>query len=379
MQDKSPKALRTIQIHDYTSFKNLPDPGNVGDNTNERSPEELAAIRARLVAVGGERSLDSAQAALMAVFQSGIQDGINWAGIEFGFQFRSGSDGAQVGAAIDYTLAVYERYREYIQSNFTGEEFDKHMAMLHELIARNMEKIADGYADNIGAFLEKYGVESEHNVLKESIFALFDESLSAKSGVSLADFGISAPDNKSGNLYSMDEILALAFMQAPAGKGVPLNRDRRDGTPEGLIVYALKKEFIYEAFSISDSVKGKIETVFSNSVNSFIDDWNKSYEKQMSMPGANTYSKDFLAKIAPYDRELVWQDINEILENMRSGLSVVDALKKTGWFDVFIKEVDTTKFENYFGESSLADDFNSFLTQMGLIRQLSIEGIDWTV
>jgi len=309
-------------------------------------------------------------------YQSNLKradNAINWSI----FQHISYNASTQIGVDIDYAVSVYQTYKKYIQDTFTGEERDEYMAKLHELIAQAMKDIANGYADEMGSFLEKYGVKGEHNALKESIFALFEERLMAKSGVSLDDFGIATSEHKSKSLYSIDDIFALGFMQEAtfAATGTTPVFTRED-YPAGFLSYAMKKESIYEVFSVSDSARDKIETVFFKRIGDIIDERNDSYAKELQhLRGLYGHvTEEQLARYAPFDKEHILQIVNNVLENMNSGLSAMDALKKTDYFQAFFTRTEAVGFLS--GYASLADIFDEFLTNVGRIRQL--KNIDWT-
>ena len=406
--------LRIDGILDFIDpcFRNLPDPKHDPPIAKLTDPDvilkltelrELAIAqqiaRGELVEIDGEyvRANPDFSFYNQTTAAKTTEDGISWFTIEANFQMRAGiSDNTQIGAAIDYTAAVYEKYAEYIQSNFDGDERDKHMTTLHEIISQIMEKMADKYANDMGGFLEEYGVSGEKGVLKESVFAAYEEKFSAKLGMSLSDFNISAPDNTSGNLYSMDELLALGFLQGnsmPGSGGLSgQGQDWHNTYMAGFIQSAMKKESIYEAFSVSDSVKDKIETVFSNRINSRIDEHNKRYEEEMSK--GFTYSEEWMANITPFNKETIWQIINGVLENMRSGMSAMEAVEKADsarnftstygktydLFDVFFRKYDIVNNYGWDNDDiNMATSHNKFLYQMGLIHQLSVNGIDWTV
>jgi hypothetical protein len=285
----------------------------------------------------------------------------------------------QVNKDVDYTMYVYESYREYIQNNFTDEKQDEHMTKLHGLIAKAMEEIAEGYSSDIGSFLEEYGFNGENDTLKQSVFAVFEERLSSKSGVSLADFDITVPESKSENLYSMDDIIALSFMrEATIGaNNEVMYSSAREDYPARFANYAMKKESIYNAFSISDSAKDKIETIFSKRVNDIINEWNKNAAKKSAM---GYMSEELQAKFAPFDNGLILQVVNSILESMRDGLSSFDVLKKAGYLNSFFKEADKHGLQDHqsYGERNLADNFNWFLTRLGRASQVPTDSISWT-
>lgn len=235
----------------------------------------------------------------------------------------------------------------------------------------------DRYVDNIGGFLDEYGVYGEKGVLKESVFAVYGENISAKIGISLTDFGVSIPDNKSGNIYSLNEILALAFMQEASFAITPLTHE--DHVVE-LITYAMKKELIYEAFSINDSVRDKIETVFTKCVNDVIDKWNDNYYEMMRK---GYYLSQELVPFNEEDRKRIWQIVNSVLDDIRSGMSAMEALKETGYFSSFVKETPPpyncgVPIYINLDTRSLAGLYNKFLNHIGLIGQFSIKGIDKT-
>ena len=309
-----------------------------------------------------------------------VENAISWTT----FQFTRYSGGAQIGTDIDYTAHVYNTYKEYINSTFTGEERDAHMAKLHELTAQAIENIANEGADDIGGFLERYGFAGEKDILKQSIFALFEESLSSKSDVRLADFGIAFSENKSENLYSMDEILAFKFTQLTA-VGAQHNNFTREEFPAQLINCAMKKESIYEAFLISDPVKDKLETLFSKRINEFLDAVNKNNAEILSKMPLDKLPFELAetekARLAPYDKEAIWKIINSVVESMRSGLSAMEALENTDYLNAFFKgNVHSKQYAADYGEpeQTLFVSLKRFLGYMGSISQLSTKQIDWT-
>ena len=303
-----------------------------------------------------------------------VENAVNW-NIFKATRYNSST---QIGVDIDYTVSVYQSYKEYIQENFTGEERDTNLAKLHELTAQAMKNIADGYSSEMGGFFEQYGVTGERDLLKDSILAWFSESLSEKSGVLLADFGISAPENNTGNLYSRDDIFALEFMyQATVRSGgisSHFGNFSREDYPASFVGYAIKMESIYNAFSVSDSLKDKFETVFFNRVNDHIDLVNEINAKKIeTMSAYGPVPKDLLAQYAPFDKEAILQVVKNVLESLRSGISATDAVAKTDYFDIYFKGSNPLNMPS----STLADEFNWFLTQMGFISQRS-ENINWT-
>jgi len=368
-----------LGLNPTTLYATFDDPGRVWERTSE----------AYVVEVDGER-----------YFHSGLQraeGAINW-----GFWDHVRYTG-QTGVDIDHAVSAYESYREYIQNNFTGEERDENMAKLHELTAQAIKNITEGYADGFGGMLEEWGIKGEKSVIKESILAWFNESLSAKSGVSLANFGISVPENESGNLYTKDDIFALNFMGMALGGGVSTFSSHlaggmdvsgfnhpftREDYPAVFISSAIKMELLYTVFSVSDSLRDKFETAFYNNINRDVDRLNNGYVEFRERlyaygTGSREGFEELLAKTAPIDKEPILQVAKSALESLRSGVSAMDVITKAGYFDTFFKKSDNKDdFDKSLGYSTgvrtLVDDINWFFSQMGIARQ-RIENIDWTI
>ena len=304
-----------------------------------------------------------------------IEDAVSWHHISFGFRY--GGSSTQLGAYIDYATALYELYRDYIQNNFTGDEQDAHLATVRELIGQGMEKIAESCAADLENFLGEYGFKGEKGALKESVLNLYEESFSKKLGMSLVDFGIFMSEHKSENLYTLNDILSLGFMKeaslSSVGQNIPQHLTR-DDYPAKFIAYAMKKESIYNAFSVSDSTKDKIETIFFTNVNNVIDEWNNNYYKTLGWP----MSSENRARIAPFDKDPILQAINIAVEDMRAGLSPQDVVEKSDYSYSFFKSDGKSTGYSY-EQPTLAGRFNYFLEELGLIHRLLVTGIDWTV
>ena len=196
------------------------------------------------------------------------------------------------------------------------------------------------------------------------------------------------------------------------GSGIGLASPTREGLfsrdeyAANFVLYAMQKESIYTAFSVSDSARNKIETVFSSRVNGMIDEMNRNnaeilrnYKDLMKSYG-QTPEESQMALLAPYDKSSILQTINNVVENMRSGASAQDILEKTGYFHTFFK--DTVEHKNAstiagfeairkftgrtiefkpsqpFMPASLAGWFNSLTQQLGLGSQLTMKGISVT-
>ena len=282
------------------------------------------------------------------------------------FDVSRSQGGTQISMDIDYMMSMYQTYKEYIQSNFTDDALNANMSKLHELTDKAIGNIAQGYANETGNFLAQYGFEGEQDTLKASIVNYFWESLSAKQGVSPADYGISVSENGSGNLYSMDDIHALIYMQLATERHHYDPYDTREEYPANYFSYAMKKESIYNTFSVGDSAKNMIETVFTSRINSLIDERNKANAQALALH--NVYdisgvSEETRARLAPFDKEAVWQVINSFMESTRSGLSYLDSMEKIGLLNAFYK-------------TNSVGDFNEFFTQLGRVSQM--ENLDWT-
>ena len=309
-----------------------------------------------------------------------VEGAINWTPFSNNFhRLYNGVIG--IGVDIDYTVSAYQSYKEYIQNNFTGEERDEYMAKLHELVAQVIEHIAGAFANDVGNFFEKHSVAGEKDLLKESLLAWFNESLSAKSGVSLVDFGMSVPENESGNLYSKDEIYAMGYMMlatGAAGDLGPRTFTHKD-YPAMFINAAIQMESIYNAFSVRDSLKDKFETILFDKINKTLDVANENFAKQREIISAYGGTEQALARWAPIDKESILQITKNVLEDLRNGLSAMDVIMKAGYLDTFFKDLgfgDPKLMTYSIGVQTLADDFNWFSAQMSSIKQRSAN-IDW--
>jgi len=309
-----------------------------------------------------------------------------WSPLEFDLNFCTGYS-EQIGLSPSYTLALYEQYKEVIQNIFTDIEQDELMVKLHGFIAQNIEKTANAYVDEIGGFLEEHGFKNEENTLKESVLTLYEEVF-AKLDMSLADVGIFVSENRSGNFYSSDDLHALAFMSKAVLTGLNYhdgsNDYTRDEYPAPFVLYAAQKESIYQAFSVSDSVRNKIETAFSNRVNNVINETNKNNQQYIEKRynySSTPLTAEELSNYAPFDKEPIWQVVNDFIEDLQSDMSIADALKKTDYFNTFFK--DQTQNDNVPGLVTLASVFNRLTHDLGLVSKLLIEGInkknvEWT-
>ena len=325
-----------------------------------------------------------------------VEGSINWGLLEYTTTFNLNT---QLNANIGYTSDLYEMYKEYIQSNFTGEEQDANMTKLHELISHRIERIADQFSDNIGNLLTDYAIGGEKDKLKNSVLMLTEESLSMKLAMSLVDFGIIVSKDKPENLYSSDDLNALGFMKkatdvagallsSPDRNGVVFTRDE---FPAQFILYGMQKESIYSAFSVSDSVKDNIETVFFRCIDRVIDTINDDYATtiQELLDLYGTLNEEQKTFYVPFDKEPIWPDINRTVENMRSGMSAQEVLKKSDYYYSFFKDINY--YDNHYKAgfplsqnwqvlmpTTMVGMYNNFTTQLGLGSQFTMNGIDRT-
>ena len=138
-----------IQISDRVTIKSryLPDQGAVSGRIDESATFGIN---------GKHRQSNTGQA----------DNVLNW---NFFLEMRFTSI-EQTGVDINNVVSTYLTYKDYIQNNFTGEERDAQMAKLNDMAAVAMEQLARGFSDEMGDFLEKYGLSGEKSILKESVF-----------------------------------------------------------------------------------------------------------------------------------------------------------------------------------------------------------------
>jgi hypothetical protein len=338
-----------IQISDRVTIKSryLPDQGAVSGRIEESATFGIN---------GKHRQSNTGQA----------DNVLNW---NFFLEMRFTSI-EQTGVDINNVVSTYLTYKDYIQNNFTGEERDAQMAKLNDMAAVAMEQLARGFSDEMGDFLEKYGLSGEKSILKESVFLWFEEVLKENSGASdkdasLSDFGIAVSSEESAVFYGRDDINAL--IQLKAATDSPITgmsvTSRRENFPTGFLNYAMQKEAIYDAFSVSDFAKEKMETVFSRRVDEAIDEKNESYDKKLEkLRDRYGYVTDEqLARYAHLDKELIRQVIDSFLENMKSGMTADDAYEKTDYFQNSIAGEQGSRD----GNSSPAAGSKYFLPELG--------------
>ena len=299
------------------------------------------------------------------------ENGINWSF----FQEMCFTSIEQTGVDINNIVSMYLTYKEFIQDNFTGEERDAQMAKLHELTSGAMERLANGFSDDMGDFLEKYGLTGEKSILKESVYLWFEEILAEnsdaflkeKSEASLSDFGLAVSSEEFAVFYSKDDINALIQLRMSTDSSIAgvSGAFKRENFPIGFLNFAMQKEAIYDAFSVSDFAKEKMETVFYGRVDEVIDERNDSYDKKLQrlLDRYGSVTEDQLERYAHFDKELIRQLIGSFLGSVKSGMQAEDAYEKTDYFQGLVAGESKEGLNN--GNSSPVGGFKYFMPELG--------------
>ncbi len=112
--------------------------------------------------------------------QEGIGDDIDWRGVESDFKKMDVNfDNADcLNTKIDYIASRYAVLKDRIEKNYSGDEKERQLTRLNEIMDGARKTIVDSYCDSVGNFYEEYGHFGMKAELGESLSKGIDERVS---------------------------------------------------------------------------------------------------------------------------------------------------------------------------------------------------------
>jgi hypothetical protein len=80
--------------------------------------------------------------------------------------------------SVDYIASRYAVMKNYIATNFSGDEQESNMKKLDAMMDSAKERLAQTFSDKVGGFFEEYGVGGEKENISHSIMSEFDARVS---------------------------------------------------------------------------------------------------------------------------------------------------------------------------------------------------------
>ncbi|MCI8514176.1 MAG: hypothetical protein HFI93_06040 [Lachnospiraceae bacterium] len=112
--------------------------------------------------------------------QEGIGDDIDWRGVESDFKKMdiNFDNAGYLNTKIDYIASRYAVLKDRIEENYSGDEKERQLSGLNEIMDGAKKTILDSYVDSVGNFYEEYGHSGTKTELAESLSKGIDQRIS---------------------------------------------------------------------------------------------------------------------------------------------------------------------------------------------------------